>query len=207
MTVHNSKGLEYPVVFVVNMVEGQFPHRRSAEEPGGVDEERRLAYVAFTRAQKQLIVSRSRKELRWGSNGKREEGDVIAASRFLRDIPRQVCDGPLPDDEPDELPVPKTGRARPGQRLPSTHQRKLRAVIERYAKRQVSPVEPVMPTGDYVTIEIESAEQLSLGTRVLHDRFGVGEVVRRRAATLFVRFEHGVKPVGLADGRLQLLRD
>jgi hypothetical protein len=64
-----------------------------------------------------------------------------------------------------------------------------------------------MPEGDYVTIEIESPEQLQRGTRVLHDRFGVGEVLRRRAATLFVRFDQGVKPVGLADGRLQLLQD
>ena len=52
MTVHSSKGLEYPVVFVIQMNEGSFPHKRSEET--GIDEERRLAYVAFTRAMKRL---------------------------------------------------------------------------------------------------------------------------------------------------------
>ena len=57
MTVHSSKGLEFPVVFVVQMNEGVFPHERSIET--GIEEERRLAYVAFTRAMKRLVVTRS----------------------------------------------------------------------------------------------------------------------------------------------------
>ncbi|MCB9683302.1 MAG: UvrD-helicase domain-containing protein, partial [Alphaproteobacteria bacterium] len=103
MTVHNSKGLEYPVVFVVNMVEGQFPHARSAEETGGVDEERRLAYVAFTRAKDRLFVSRCRAQVSFDARRGQVRKEPVAPSRFLFGVPADACEGELPElDGADE---------------------------------------------------------------------------------------------------------
>jgi len=84
MTLHSSKGLEFDVVFMVGMNEGQLPHSRALEEPGGVDEERRLCYVGMTRARQQLILSRARYVL------KRNAKEPLKPSRFLADIPDRL---------------------------------------------------------------------------------------------------------------------
>jgi superfamily I DNA/RNA helicase len=85
MTVHAAKGLEFPYVFVYGMNDGQFPSRRAldgqAGEEGGEEEERRLCYVAMTRAQRELTVSFCEKKTRY------KEELALAPSRFLREIP------------------------------------------------------------------------------------------------------------------------
>jgi superfamily I DNA/RNA helicase len=80
MTVHAAKGLEFPHVFLYGMNDGQFPSRRACEE-GGEEEERRLCYVAMTRAQRELTVSFCEKKTRY------KEELALAPSRFLREIP------------------------------------------------------------------------------------------------------------------------
>ncbi|MDZ7363918.1 MAG: UvrD-helicase domain-containing protein [candidate division KSB1 bacterium] len=80
MTVHAAKGLEFPYVFLYGMNDGQFPSRRACEE-GGEEEERRLCYVAMTRAQRELTVSFCEKKTRY------KEELALAPSRFLREIP------------------------------------------------------------------------------------------------------------------------
>ncbi|HMV67668.1 MAG TPA: UvrD-helicase domain-containing protein [Myxococcota bacterium] len=198
MTVHTSKGLEYPVVFVAQVIEGQFPHSRSAEEPGGVEEERRLAYVAFTRAQKRLLISRSRHLLAFDPTTGKTSTQPAAPSRFLFGIPIEACDGDVPMIEPEV--DPRAARMKP--RPPDQDAKdKLRALREHIARG------PVLPAGDYVTLEIESEEQLTRGARVLHDQHGVGEVLYRSGATLGVRFAGGIRRVGLGDGHLHILRD
>nr|NLD41066.1 UvrD-helicase domain-containing protein [Actinomycetales bacterium] len=86
MTVHTAKGLEFPVVFVTGMEDGTFPHARSLTDDSELAEERRLAYVALTRARERLYVSRAAVRTSWGSP------QQLPASRFLSDIPDEVMD-------------------------------------------------------------------------------------------------------------------
>ena len=77
MTMHSVKGLEFPLVFLVGMEEGLFPHQRSSEEPGRMEEERRLCYVGATRAMSQLYVSHAEQRRMYGTSM------FAQASRFL----------------------------------------------------------------------------------------------------------------------------
>ncbi|WP_152194757.1 DNA helicase PcrA [Georgenia subflava] len=86
MTVHTAKGLEFPVVFVTGMEDGTFPHQRSLGEEDELSEERRLAYVALTRARERLYLSRAAVRTAWGMP------QELPASRFLDDIPGDLLD-------------------------------------------------------------------------------------------------------------------
>jgi len=81
ITLHQAKGLEFPVVFIVGMEEGILPHRKSFDKPGGMEEERRLCYVGVTRAKKRLYLLRSHRRSLFGSSS------ANPPSRFFKDIP------------------------------------------------------------------------------------------------------------------------
>ncbi len=81
MTVHTAKGLEYPIVFVVGMEEGIFPHASSSTDASGLEEERRLCYVAMTRAMESLTLTCARERRRFGQTS------LAPPSRFLDEIP------------------------------------------------------------------------------------------------------------------------
>lgn len=83
MTLHTSKGLEFPVVFVLGMEEGIFPHQRTLDDPQQLEEERRLCYVGMTRARAELFLFRAERRLRFGTISERPP------SRFLEEIPEQ----------------------------------------------------------------------------------------------------------------------
>jgi DNA helicase II / ATP-dependent DNA helicase PcrA len=83
MTLHNAKGLEFPVVFIAGMEEGVFPHQRSLDE-SNVEEERRLAYVGITRAMDRLYLVHARARMLWGSS------QYNIPSRFLSEIPASM---------------------------------------------------------------------------------------------------------------------
>ena len=86
MTVHTAKGLEFPVVFVTGMEDGTFPHSRALAEDAELAEERRLAYVALTRARERLYVTRAAVRSAWGA------ASAMPASRFLDDIPAETME-------------------------------------------------------------------------------------------------------------------
>nr|WP_300336337.1 UvrD-helicase domain-containing protein [Actinomyces sp.] len=86
MTVHTAKGLEFPVVFVTGMEDGTFPHSRCLADDAALAEERRLAYVALTRARERLYVTRAAVRSAWGS------AQAMPASRFLDDIPAETME-------------------------------------------------------------------------------------------------------------------
>ena len=86
MTVHTAKGLEFPVVFVTGMEDGTFPHQRSLGDESELEEERRLAYVAITRARERLYLTRAAVRSAWGTP------QEMPPSRFLDDIPAELLD-------------------------------------------------------------------------------------------------------------------
>lgn len=86
MTLHAAKGLEFPIVFLVGMEEGVFPGKQSLEEPGRLEEERRLCYVGMTRAMRKLVLSYAEVRRQYG----REE--YHRPSRFIRELPQELLD-------------------------------------------------------------------------------------------------------------------
>ncbi|MEY3736160.1 MAG: ATP-dependent helicase PcrA [Cyanobacteriota bacterium] len=91
MTLHASKGLEFPVVFLVGMEQGLFPSYRSLEDPAALEEERRLCYVGITRAKERLFLSHASERRLWG--GMREPA---VPSVFLSELPEALVQGDIP---------------------------------------------------------------------------------------------------------------
>jgi DNA helicase-2/ATP-dependent DNA helicase PcrA len=85
MTLHNAKGLEYPIVFMIGCEEGVFPHSRALDE-GGLEEERRLCYVGITRAERDLYLTSARTRTVFGAR------NFGAPSRFIGEIPAELTD-------------------------------------------------------------------------------------------------------------------
>lgn len=85
-TLHQAKGLEWPVVFMVGMEEGLFPHSRCLLDPGEMEEERRLCYVGITRAKEKLFLTYARQRLYFGTRGSN------LTSRFLMDLPEEIVE-------------------------------------------------------------------------------------------------------------------
>ena len=86
MTLHSAKGLEFPLVFIAGMEENLFPHKMSIDEPGRLEEERRLAYVGITRAMQKLYLTFAESRSIYGSES------FNSVSRFVRDIPQEVIE-------------------------------------------------------------------------------------------------------------------
>jgi DNA helicase-2/ATP-dependent DNA helicase PcrA len=84
MSLHSSKGLEFPFVFLVGLEKEILPHKRSIYEDFTIDEERRLCYVGITRARRQLVITRCLQRKRYGKQEEREP------SRFLAEIPAEL---------------------------------------------------------------------------------------------------------------------
>ncbi|MEW4025236.1 DNA helicase PcrA [Bacillus sp. YAF8] len=102
MTLHAAKGLEFPVVFLMGMEEGVFPHSRSLMEEAEMEEERRLAYVGITRAEEELYLTNAKMRTLFGRTNMNPE------SRFIREIP---------DDLLENLNEKKTPRMQPGRKM------------------------------------------------------------------------------------------
>ncbi|MEH7299213.1 MULTISPECIES: DNA helicase PcrA [Neobacillus] len=91
MTLHSAKGLEFPVVFLIGLEEGVFPHSRSLMEEAEMEEERRLAYVGITRAEKSLFITNAQMRTLFGRT------NMNPASRFIAEIPEDLIEGVEPE--------------------------------------------------------------------------------------------------------------
>lgn len=121
MTLHTAKGLEFPVVFLVGMEDGTFPHMRSLGDADELQEERRLAYVGLTRARERLHVSRSVVRSAWG------QPQYFPASRFLGEIPDALLEWERTEGTQylsgrTKQPAVATLAARPGVRSPGNRE-------------------------------------------------------------------------------------
>ncbi|BAW96108.1 ATP-dependent DNA helicase II PcrA [[Synechococcus] sp. NIES-970] len=148
MTLHSAKGLEFPVVFLVGLEQGLFPHSRSLDDPVALEEERRLCYVGLTRAQEQLFLSYTRERYMWGYR------EPAVASQFLAELPSDLVTSNVkslakaaPQQEPKMMSISQKQRSQTKQ-------------VRQTAQRQVIQ------------------QQWAVGDRVQHNVFGEGEVIK-----------------------------
>lgn len=157
MTLHTAKGLEYPVVFIVGLEEGLFPHSRSFEDPAQMEEERRLCYVGITRAKERLYLVNAFRRAHYGSS---EPGEP---SRFLADIPRELIAGAGQSKSPAAR-TPSRGQAADDADDEDQHPRpRVEATPRRRAKT-------------------ETNLEFKAGDRVQHASFGEGVVVSSKVS-------------------------
>ncbi|EHR49080.1 ATP-dependent DNA helicase PcrA [Saccharomonospora marina XMU15] len=164
MTVHTAKGLEYPVVFCTGWEDGVFPHLRALGEPKELAEERRLAYVAITRARKRLYVSRALVRTAWGQPMNNP------ASRFLDEIPAELLDWRR--EAPSGAGQGGSPRAATtwGRRI-GTGDGSAQAGIAASGMRTTSFKGWKADWKDTVALKLD------VGDRVSHDKYGLGTVV------------------------------
>lgn len=109
MTLHSAKGLEFPVVFLMGLEEGVFPHSRSLMEEAEMEEERRLAYVGITRAEEELFITNAQMRTLYGRTS------MNSPSRFIKEIPDDLIEGMQPLQKDNS---PFAGSRNPRERQP-----------------------------------------------------------------------------------------
>jgi DNA helicase-2/ATP-dependent DNA helicase PcrA len=168
MTLHASKGLEFPVVFITGMEEGLFPLGKAAQDPTELEEERRLFYVGITRAKANLFISHARSRFRYGQH------ESSVRSRFLDEIDPTVVRteaGTAPDQKGDRFTVRSKGSS-------SSY----RGVDPHYYRQSLRPDAlsrgrtPHVDTERRVVYD-EQEGQIVPGVEVEHERFGLGKVL------------------------------
>ncbi|AJF00458.1 UvrD-helicase domain-containing protein [Pandoraea apista] len=191
MTVHAAKGLEFTAVFVTGLEEGLFPHENSALELDGLEEERRLMYVAITRAKERLYLSFTQSRMLHGQTR------YNVRSRFFEEIPEEVLKFLTP-------------RAQPGARLGQAEPAWGRDWFSRPQVGATKQDEWVATKSEQALADRSRASEtgFKLGQGVFHTKFGEGKIiglegtgVEARAHVKFGR--HGEKWLALAVAKLQ----
>jgi DNA helicase-2/ATP-dependent DNA helicase PcrA len=173
MTIHLAKGLEYPYVYVVGMEEDLFPSPMNLDSRGGLEEERRLFYVALTRAEERAFLSYAQSRYRWGKLNSAEP------SRFIEEIDEQYLDYQIPKSDYEFKPLVNTsifGSADvPKKQIkkPKSWEGKPNTVPN---PTQLKKLRKIQSTSQNDSESKEHAIDLPLGTKVEHQRFGKGIV-------------------------------
>lgn len=190
MTVHSAKGLEFKNVFVVGMEENLFPSGMAGESPRALEEERRLFYVAITRAEEHCFLSYAKTRMRYG---KMEFG---TPSRFLKDIDTRFLR--LPQDMQLQRKVDEYA----GQSRPFVRQPVIAPTVPRNLKRVSLTSRPAVSASAGCSVQV--------GQFIEHERFGIGEVINVEGegdnAKATIRFQNaGVKQLLLRFARFKVI--
>ena len=190
MTVHAAKGLEFPVVFVVGLEEELFPSAMCIDSMRAIEEERRLFYVAITRAERHCFLSYAKSRMRYGKM------EFAAPSRFLKDIDVRYL----------RLPGQMAYTQREEPRVP------VFTKIQSEAKPTFTPSTPrnLKPVAAAATTAPSQNVALSVGQYIEHERFGLGEVLKVEgegdSAKALIRFENaGEKQLLLRFARFKVV--
>lgn len=118
MTLHSSKGLEFPVVFLVGLEQGLFPNYRSMEDPAALEEERRLCYVGITRAQERLFLSYARERRLYGNR------EPASPSLFLAELPKELLESNVSSAIPTRYgkSIAESRRSAPARSMSNIHE-------------------------------------------------------------------------------------
>ncbi|MFZ4522643.1 MAG: ATP-dependent helicase [Bacteroidales bacterium] len=199
MSIHAAKGLEFPYVFVVGMEENLFPSIQSLNSRTDLEEERRLFYVAVTRAQQKLTLSYAENRFRWGTPTSCEP------SRFISEIPESFIDFPRKAvvAKPSYTKEINWSASMPGVNLPP----KKPVVPKNFQKVSNAVNNAPQPAADGPPSEVED---IQTGMDVIHERFGKGKVVNlegvgpNKKATVFFP-EIGQKQLLLRFAKLRIV--
>lgn len=190
MTIHSAKGLEFPVVYVAGMEENIFPSPMCTESQRLLEEERRLLYVAITRAEKHCTLTYARSRYRYG------QMEFDTPSRFLRDIDASLIQV-------------SGGTHTPPRRQPSFQRQSLFGSMAEHGQSRPQPAPSAAPAAaPRREAGTTGGQYLTVGTAVYHERFGQGVVTdtegEGESAKATVRFENaGVKKLLLKFARLK----
>ena len=183
MTVHAAKGLEFPYVYIAGMEEDLFPSESMNDTPDKIEEERRLFYVALTRAEKAVTVSYAQNRRKWGST------ETTRPSRFLREIDRQYYAIEPDTDNNRYDPFPQTRFQRSDfetYRRPADQQRPWQRPAQTNVSTPRQPARPAQPVRPSMTAPAHTPSagfapspvaDLRVGQHVEHDRFGYGKIL------------------------------
>lgn len=174
MTIHLAKGLEFPIVFIVGMEESLFPSMMSMGSRADLEEERRLFYVALTRAEKEAYLTYTQMRYRWGKLVDCEP------SRFLEEIDESFLDIQVPEFTPfsgaygesdNSGSGGNTVRRAPAGRSPQRNREPQRVLPKRKNLRKIESSLPSTDEGNFA-----DADEINVGDMVKHQRFGHGRI-------------------------------
>ena len=166
LTGHLCKGLEFPVVFVTGLADGNFPHSLSKTEDGGLEEERRLAYVAFTRAKERLILSRPNVYVKYDQSRVK-----CTDSIFLNEVPIELIKGGIKKDKNKSTGYLTASKG-------SETERQRFGDSSNVVVFPKSNYKSLQQEGSYSTRKIETIDDIEVGVEVIHSRLGMGKVTR-----------------------------
>lgn len=211
MTVHAAKGLEFKNVFVVGLEEELFPSSMSKDNPRAVEEERRLFYVAITRAEENCVLTYAKSRFRNGQSA------MCSPSRFLKDIDVRFLDVPA-DSSADTFAAARERFQRPAFTSPFQQPRAVEKeepsfispVAQALQRQRLTKVETTTSTPASSSAPASDLSGLRVGAKVRHDRFGEGEVIaiegdggNAKATVAFTHF--GQKQLLLKFARLTII--